>query len=193
MAVTARNLIQGPMDIYVGTFDGTTVREPLLAAVNSTPQASAWSDAGGTDGGAQLLFNQSFSVMTVDQLIDPVESRLIGRDPQVKTNLAEATLTNLKAALNGGTITTAAGGDTYDADSSTLSTQPNYISVLLHGWAPSSAAGVAKRRMVICRKVLNIDPVTMDQKKDAKTMIPATWRLHYVDGTTKPFRILDEK
>lgn len=193
MAVTARNLIQGPMDVYIGTFDGTTVREPLLAAVNSTPQASAWSDAGGTDGGAQLLFNQSFSVLTVDQLIDPVESRLIGRDVQVKSNLAEATLANLKSALNGGAITTAAGGDTYDASSSSLSTQPNYIAVLLHGWAPSSVAGAAKRRMVICRKVLNIDAVQVDAKKDAKTMIPVTFRLHYVDGTTAPFRIYDEK
>lgn len=193
MAVTARNLIQGPLDIYVGTFDGTTDREPLAANVNATPAASAWTDQGGTDGGAQLLFNQTFSEMRVDQAIDVVETRLIGRDPQVTTNLAEATLEALKAALNGGTITTGAGADTYDPDGSTLSTQPNYSAVLLHGWAPAGANGATKRRLWILRKVLNVNAVTMDHKKDAKTLIPVTFRCHFVSIAIKPFRIFDEK
>jgi hypothetical protein len=181
------------MDIYLGTFDGTVVREPALAAVNSTPQASAWTDMGGTKDGAQLALNFKYSEMTVDQVIDVVGTRVTDRDFQVKTKMAELTLNNLQTAFNGGTITTGAGYGYLDPNDGTLATQPAYFSVLLWGYAPSSATGVVKRRMVILRKVLNVESPAIDNKQDAMGLIPVTFRAHWMDATNRPFRIIDEQ
>lgn len=193
MSVTPKNLVQGPMDVYLGTFDGTVSREPALAAVNSTPQASAWTDMGGTKDGAQLLLNLKYSEMSVDQVLDTVGTRVSDRDFQVKTKLAEVTLANLQTAFNGGTITTGAGFGYLDPADGTVATQPLYYSILLWGYAPSSATGVLKRRMVILRKVLNIESPTIDNKKDAMGLIPVTFRAHWMDATNRPFRIIDEQ
>jgi hypothetical protein len=176
MSVTPKNLVQGPMDIFLGTFDGTVTREPAAAAVNSTPQASAWADMGGTKDGAQLNPNFKYSEMSVDQVLDTVGTRVSDRDLQVKTKLAELTLNNLQTAFNGGTITTGAGFATFDPNDGTAATQPAYFSILLWGYAPSSALGVVKRRMVILRKVLNIESPAIDNKKDAMGLIPVTFR-----------------
>lgn len=193
MSVTTKNLVQGPMDVFLGTFDGTVVREPALAAVNSTPQASAWTDQGGTRDGAQLLINMKFSEMSVDQVLDTVGTRVSDRDFQVKTKLAELTIANLQLAMNGGTITTGAGYAALDPLDGTAATQPSYFSMLFWGYAPSSATGVVKRRMVILRKVLNIESWTIDNKKDAMGLIPVTFRAHWMDATNRPFRIVDEQ
>lgn len=193
MSVTPKNLVQGPMDVYLGTFDGTTVREPALAAVNSTPQASAWTDMGGTKDGLQLSAGFKYSEMTVDQVIDVVGTRVSDRDFQVKTKLAELTLNNLQTAFNGGTITTGAGYGYLDPNDGTAATQPAYFSMLFWGYAPSSAAGAVKRRMVILRKVLNIQSPDIDNKKDAMGLIPVTFRAHWMDATNRPFRIIDEQ
>jgi hypothetical protein len=193
MSVTPKNLVQGPMDVFLGTFDGTVVREPTPAAVNSTPQASAWADMGGTKDGCQLNLNLKYSELSVDQVLDTVGTRVSDRDMQVKTKLAEVTLANLQLAWNGGTITTGVGFATLDPLDGTAATQPAYFSMLFWGYAPSSALGVVKRRMVILRKVLNIETTVLDNKKDAMGLVPVTFRAHWMDSTNRPFRIIDEQ
>jgi hypothetical protein len=197
VATTVTNLVQGPATLYIGAFQAV---EPLNGAVNSTPQASAWSDLGGTNDGAEISVNQEYKELEVDQVVDIPGRRLVKRDMSVKTNLAEPTLQNLLYALNdvnGGSLGASGAGFSgyYEPAFTDSATQPTYRALIVHGWAPggSGAGGTtSKRRMVILRKVLSSDNVEFAYKKDTQTMFSVTWSVHYVSSSTAPFKIVDE-
>lgn len=195
MATTVANLVQGPATLYIGTFDGTTTREPTNAAVNAAPAASAWTDLGGTSDGAEISIEQEYKELEVDQVVDIAGRRLVKRDMSVKTNLAEPTLQNLLYSLNDGTIAASGTGfsGTYEPAFTDSATQPTYRALLLHGWAAGAGAGgQSKRRMVHLRKVLATDNVEFAYKKDEQTMFSVTWSIHYVSTSIAPFKIVDE-
>ncbi|GAA1281534.1 hypothetical protein [Saccharothrix xinjiangensis] len=183
MAVTTANLVQGPAELYAGVFGAT---EPGEATVNSTPAASAWSDLGGTDGGARLNVALTYSVLTVDQLVEAAGRRLTNRDCNIATSLAEPTLENVDRMLNGGTSASGSGWKSWAPASESSATQPNYWAVLLHGWAPAG-----NRRMVIGRKVLNIANMESAYTKDGKTLVPVDLATHYVSQSVPSFRVID--
>jgi hypothetical protein len=188
MAVTTTNLTAGPGTLYTGTFGAT---EPTDAEINTTPAATAWRDVGGTSDGVTISVNQEFMALSVDQVIDVVERRRTGRDVQVSTNLAETTLENLAFVLNGGTQATGANFKSYDPDMADSATQPVYFALLFDGWAPY-VANAPKRRRVVARKCINIEGVEVPYKKDAQTLYPVTFGLHYVSSSVKPFRVIDQ-
>jgi hypothetical protein len=179
MSVTVSNLVQGPATLYIAPF-GT--QEP--ADATSVP-ASGWSDLGGTTDGTEITINQEYKELEVDQIVDVPGRRLVKRDMQVKTNMAEPTLQNLRYALNGGAV--ASGGDSYVPANDSSATQPTYMALLIDGF---SAEGTARR--VIVRKVLSIDNVAFAYKKDSQTVYSVTWGAHYVSNVVEPFHIMDE-
>ncbi|MBT2365244.1 hypothetical protein J7E88_07895 [Streptomyces sp. ISL-10] len=198
MPATVANLVQGPATVYIGTFDGTTAREPANAAVNATPAASAWTDIGGTTDGVELSINQEYKELEVDQVVDIPGRRLVKRDMSVKTNLAEPTLQNLLYALNdvnGGSLGASGAGFSgyYEPAFTDSATQPTYRALLLHGWAPGSGSNnQSKRRMVHLRKVLSSDNVEFAYKKEDQTVFSVTWSVHYVSSSIAPFKVVDE-
>lgn len=188
MALTVTNLIQGPARLWTGAFG---VAEPLDTAVGTDPGAG-WTDAGGTQDGVSWEVNQEYSELEVDQIVDVPESRLTKRVETIKTNMAEATLANIKIAFNGGTITVAASNQAYDPTMDTSATQPTYLAVILDGYAPRLAAGTTMRRRVIMRKTLSVESVASSYKKDGQTLIPVTFKAHYVSTSIVPYRIIDQ-
>lgn len=186
MSANVLNLTQGPADLYIGAFGAV---EPLDGAVNSTPATSAWTDMGGTTGGAELTINQEYKELEVDQVVDVPGRRLVKRDMSVKTQLAETTLANLGIVLNGGTVGASGAGFSgyYDPDDASSATQPTYRSLILHGWAPGSG----KRRMVILRRVLSTDNTTLAYSKDGQSVYNVVFSAHYVSSSIKPFHIVD--
>lgn len=190
MSVTVSNLVQGPATLYIGAFQAT---EPLDAAVNATPQASAWTDLGGTVDGAELTIKQEYKELEVDQVVDIPGRRLVKRDLTVKTKLAEPTFANLVYALNDGTTATGTGFSSFVPAFTDSATQPTYRALILHGWAAAAGgSGQSKRRMVILRRVLSSDDVEMSYMKDKQTLLTVTWSVHYVSSSVAPFKILDE-
>lgn len=188
----AYQVLMGAGTLYTGDYSLTGANEPLLAAVNTTPQASAWADAGYTNDGITVTWNQEFAEMEVDQVADLIGRKMVKRDVQVKANLAEATLENLVMALNSGTVTTGSGYKYFDPEYDGDELQPGYKALIFDGYAPASAAGVTKRRRLICRKVLSIENVETAYKKGDMTLIPVTFGCHYVSTTLAPYRIIDE-
>jgi hypothetical protein len=183
MAVTVSNLTQGPGTLYTGAFDAD---EPLDSAVNATPAASAWTDLGGTMDGSKLIIKQEYKALEVDQIVDNPGSRLIKRETKIETNMAEPTLENLALALNDGTISTGSGWEAYEPDATDSATQPTYTALILHGWIGTA------RRMVILRKVLSVEGVEPEYKKDGQSVLKVTFEAHYVSASVRPFRIIDE-
>lgn len=188
----AYQVLQGAGRLYIGVFSATGANEPSLSAINSAPQASAWTYAGFTSDGITINIDQSFSEMQVDQLADRVGTKLLTRALTLQANLAEATLANLSLGFNGGTITTAAGYSYYEPVYDGTELQPTYIAALFDGYAPSSPAGVSKRRRIILRKALSTESIESAYKKDSLTLVPVTFTSHYVSDTVAPFRIIDE-
>jgi hypothetical protein len=186
MTVTATNLTMGPGTLYVGVYGVSA--EPADSAVNSAPAASAWTDAGGTDGGIKLMVDQKYAELTCDQIVDVVGRRLTSRDFSLETSLAEPTLANLQMAINGGTSSTGAGYSALDPLNATSATQPNYFPAIMDGFAP----GNAFRRRVIVRKGLNTAKVESAYSKDKQTFIPVEIHAHYVSSGTTPFHVVDQ-
>ena len=184
MSVNASNLIMGPATLYAGTFG---VTEPTDANINTTPGAG-WTDVGGTMGGVKLTINQTYTELTVDQIVDTVGRRLTARDVQVATQFAEPTLDNLASALNGGSVVTGTTPvlKTYDPANAISATQPGYGAVLFDGWGPSQF-----RRRVIVRKVLSMSSVDVEYTKSGQTVIPITFGAHYVSAAIPLFHIVD--
>lgn len=188
----AYQVLQGAGRMYTGLFSATGANEPALSAINSQPQGSAWTYTGFTSDGLTITVDQSFSEMRVDQLADRVGTKLTERQLSIQANLAEATLANLVLGMNGGTVTTAASYSYYEPVYDGSELQPIYIAVLFDGYAPSSPAGVTKRRRIILRKAISTENIESSYKKDSLTLVPVTFTSHYVSDAVAPFRIVDE-
>jgi len=183
MAVTTTNFIQGPATIYTGAFG---VAEPVDTAV-ATPPSTGWTDSGGTQDGLKMTFDQKYSAMECDQIVDNPGSRLVERTTTAETNMAEATLENLKVALNGGTITTGTGFKKYEPAYATSATQPTYSALCIDGYAP----GLSFARRVIVRKVLNTDKVEYAYTKDKQSVWSVKFESHFVSTSIAPFIVVD--
>lgn len=183
MAVTATNLIMGPATLYTATFGAV---EPLDTAIAADPDSLVWTDVGGTSDGVNIVLNNDYTELTVDQIVDRVGSRLTKRTMTIQTNMAETTLENFKVALNGGTIATGAGYKSLEPNFATSATQPVYIALLLDGFAPGQT-----RRRVIVRRALSTANVEVAYKKDAQTMFAVTFTAHYVSASIAPFKVID--
>jgi hypothetical protein len=176
MPVTSTNLIQGPATLYVGTFG---LAEPLT--VSAAP-AAGWIDVGGTSGGVELNISSEYANLTVDQIIDIIESRRTGREVTVKTSLAEATLDNLARAIGNA----APAANVLNLDDNAAAFKPPYSAILIDGIAPGGF-----RRRIVVRKTIPTDAVGMSYKKDDQTLLPVTWRLHWVSSSITPLKIED--
>lgn len=176
MPVTSTNLIQGPATVYVAPF-GTA--DPATIA---TVPAAAWVDVGGTKGGLELNVSSEFATLTVDQIVDIIESRRTGREVTVKTTMAEATLQNIANAI----ANAAPVANVLELDDGFAAFKPAYSAILIDGIAP----GGFKRRIIV-RKTLPTDAVGIGYKKDDQTVVPVTWKLHWVSTTTKALKIED--
>ena len=176
MPVTSTNLIQGPATVYVAPF-GTA--EP--ATIATTP-AAEWVDVGGTKGGLELNVSSEFATLTVDQIVDIIESRRTGREVTVKTTLAEATLQNIAQAI----ANAAPVANVLELDDGLAAFKPAYSAILIDGIAPGGY-----RRRIIVRKTLPTDAVGIGYKKDDQTVVPVTWKLHWVSTVIKALKIED--
>jgi hypothetical protein len=177
MATTVANLVQGPATLWIGAFGATEPADAVAAP------AVAWTDAGATKDGVNLAIEQEYAELEVDQLADIPGQRLIKRTITVETNLAENTLANLKAVLNGGTVATT----TYTPGTGVVSgAEPTYSALIIDGVGPSG-----KNRRIFVRKVLSTDSVEFSYAKDDQSVFSVTFTAHYVSGTVDPFKIID--
>lgn len=178
MAVTSTNLIQGPATIYGAVFGAT---EPATVA---TAPGAGWTDLGGTKEGITLNIEQTFSDLTVDQIIDVIARKRTGRNINVSTSLAEPTLVNLATAI--GNSAPASNVLELDNGDAAAAFSPVYGAILFDGIAPGGF-----RRRVIVRKTLQTGNIALAYQKDGQTVIPTTFSLHWVSTSIKPLKIED--
>lgn len=183
MGVTTSNLLMGPATLFTGLVGAT---EP---ASNATALGTPWTDAGGTQGGATLTISQNYAPMEVDQLGMAAGARRTKVGVKVATNLAEATLANLRVALNAGpdpAVSPALPATFYEIDAEIGNTDPLYQAVCLQGIKP----GGGPRRIFI-RRTLSTEDIGIPFQKDGMTLVPVTFDAYYVSSSVKAARIDD--
>lgn len=186
---SASNIIAGAATLYRADFGAT---EPADTAV-ATPLDDPWVSLGGTDDGVTLTVAHDWFEARMDQTIDVPERRKTSRTITVATNLVEGTLENYLLAISqaastietGGTGATAWRGVDLEGDDS--GDVPDYSAIILQGRAPGG-----KRRLFLCRKVLQTEDVESAYKKDDQWLIPVTFSLHWVSSTIRPMRIVED-
>ena len=112
----------------------------------------------------------------------PVGSRKTEQGVKITTSMAEATLANLRLALN--QAVSAATFLELDADISNA--DPLYQAVCLEGQRP----GGGPRRYFL-RRTLSTENIGIPFQKDGMTLVPITLTAYYVSSVVKAARIDD--
>jgi hypothetical protein len=178
----------GPATVYLGAYGAL---EPTDANVNSTPAASAWTEAGLTDGGVTLTITPKFTDFSADQIVDVPGSRLTSRTIEVSTTMAEATLANLAAAMNSTVGASGANFGTFEPNYGQFASQLPYAALIMDGWAPGPI-NTNYRRRIILRKTLQTSKIDLGYAKDKQVGIPVVWQAFFVSNTTSLLHIADQ-
>jgi len=174
--VSVIDMIMGPATLYAGVFGSTEPADAVAAP------AVAFTDVGGPLDGVKVKISQEYKNMEVDQLVDIPESRLIKRLFTVETNMAEATLANLKLSLNGGLLATGS----FEPEQVDSGTRPNYSALILDG-----AGQGGFRRRFIGRKMLSTDGTEFAYEKDGQKVFKVVFTGHFVSTAIRPFRVVN--
>jgi hypothetical protein len=144
----------------------------------------AWLQLGATAEGSTFSYETSVEPMTVAELFDPVKYATTGRTGSLSFALAEWSLTNMKRALNGGTITTTGTGAT-SVNSYVLPTPGQEVRAML-GWESSDATV----RVIILQALSSGTIETAFQKAPDFARIPFTFNMEIPSGGTQPFKLI---
>lgn len=192
MTINVLNICQGPADLYVAPA-GTA--EPLdsAATIAGGPPGGGWVGVGGTDGGITFELDDNYDDMTVTQLPLAIGARRTAQSITVRTQMKEATLTNLSNALNSLAVSTASSGyTTVDPTGLLVVTQPVYSALIFDAWAPQLAGGGQARRRVIVRKVLAKPKLTLYAEHEKAQMYDVVWQAYYVNASIRPWHWIDQ-
>lgn len=178
--ITSAKLMVGPGKLRwapVGTDDSQII-------ASAVPDFTGWEDVGLTDGGLGMSIAKNYANHTVDQTPDWVASTITERHFTIQTSVVESSdLAKLSLVNNGGvTASPNASWQKYEPLTDLIATQETYIAVCAEG---KNLAG--KPVIIVVRKVLNVDSIAFDMKKDAKTMYGLSFAGHFVSDTTAPF------
>ncbi len=143
-------------------------------AVNETPDSSDWTELGETDDGVKITKSDEYEKLTTDQRTGAVKAVRTEETLVVETNLAQATLENLAAALGGATVTDTAPTSTTIGTRSMglhLGGDVNEYAFLFRANSPY---GDYLAQFYIPRGFFSGE-VGMEYKKDDKVLIPVTF------------------
>lgn len=188
------NALMGPADIYAGAL-GVITAAPADALINAAPQVSAWTDLGGTNGGATFASDPKLTELMFDQVVDVVDERLTGRTITVTVALAENTLANLATSLNCALETAGSNYQGFKPVYDSTATQIQKISLLLDGFAPPITGGTpiaTPRRRLYLPRVQQVGKIESVYAKDKQQLFSCTFKAYYVSKTVPPYRWVDQ-
>jgi len=194
IAVNAANLVLGPATLYVAPFGSTEPADSTVTPTGyNTPPSAPWVDAGGTEGGVTFEVDNTYTDLTVDQIVMNVGARLTEMKMMVTAKLSEITYANLQSALNNiGTTGSGTGYQTLDIPVGSTATQPTYAAVMIYGWAPFLNTGAPALRRVIVRKVLSQVKAQLVYDKKTQESLDCTFNAYYVSSSINPVHIVDQ-
>jgi hypothetical protein len=189
--VNEANFVLGPAQLYVAPFGTSEPTNPYDAP------SVTWVNVGGTDGGVSIEFDQTVTDLQCDQVLLPVGGRVTAESVIVTASLSEITLANIIASLAGAAAVVTATGvsgnkSTLTPVTTTAATQPNYVALLIDGWAPRGASsGNVENRRLIIRKTLPQPKTQLMFDKKTQQAIATTFNAYFVSSSVAPWVIMD--
>ena len=170
---TVENISLGPGTLYVAQV-GSSEPADVTAA-----WAAAWKQIGYTTEGTEVSIELSRDPVEVAEEIDPVLYATTSRSTKVAFAMVEVTARNLNIALNGGTISTAAGVTSFEPP------EPGTEGSLALGWESEDG-----EERWIFRKCSQSGTVSIGRRKGAdKSSIPVEMQVEKVTGQAA-FKVL---
>jgi hypothetical protein len=180
-AITAPNLLVDPGYLFWAPLGTTGPTNTVAGSKFTDAWPVGWLQLGATVEGSTLSYEINVEAITVAELFDPVSYRTTARTGTFTFALAEWSLTNLKRAMNGGTITPSGTGAT------TMNTYvmpvPGAEVRAMVGWESSDATV----RVVVLQALSSGTIETAFQKAPDFARIPVTWNMEIPSGGTQPF------
>lgn len=167
--VGAGNLyIASPSDSYFATFEGI---------VRTTLQTNG-SHMGATMDGVNVQYEPDYTDIEVDQLKDAALIYQNGYKVTVNTNVAEATLANLKVAWGMPDASLEpAGGGKQKLNLPIPADDPVERKLIVYGKSPAATASLIKYRKYFCRRAISVDASSHALKRGEATMFPVSFRV----------------
>ena len=182
-AVVTPNLLVDPGWLFWAPPLSTLPSNTVVGSVFTDAWPVAWLPLGATVEGSTLTYETEVEAMSVAELFDPIKYATTGRTGSFAMALASYTLTNLKRALNGGTIAVT-GATTTTMSSYTLPT-PGAETRSMIGWESSDSTV----RVVVLQALSSGSIEMAFQKAPDFANIPTTWNMEIPAGGTQPFNI----
>jgi hypothetical protein len=181
-AVAVPNLLVDPGWLFWAPIGTAIPTHTAAASKFSDAWAAAWLPLGATAEGSTFQYEVEVEAMSVAELFDPIKYATVARSGNLSFALADWTLTNLKRALNGGTITTTGTGAT-SVNALDLPAPGAEVRAML-GWESADSTV----RMVIYQALSSGTIESVFQKAPDFAQIPCTFNFEMPPGGTQPFK-----
>ncbi len=180
------NVLVGAAKVYIAA-GGTALpanvsTESISTTLAATAAgATAWRYVGDTTDGVEIAFDRTTTEFEVDQYKSPVSYLTTGLTVSVNTNLAAATLDNLKLAWGYGPSAVAVPAGT--AGSLNIGEQDDIFcnAICVVGKAPRPATGVSAtqsvERVYYAKYSTQLDASSFSYTKDGMTVFPVSLRV----------------
>jgi hypothetical protein len=180
-AVTTPNLLVDPGWLFWAPAGSTLPSNTVVGSVFTDSWPVAWLPLGATVDGSDLSYQINVAPMAVAELFDPVKYATTDRAGSLTFALADWTMTNLKRAMNGGTVTVT-GTTTTTMSAYTLPTPGQEVRAML-GWESSK-----NDVRVVVLQAISSGTIDLAFKKAPNfSSIPCTWNMELPAGASQPF------
>lgn len=140
-----------------------------------------WLSLGATEDGSTFSYTTTVEPISVAEFFDPIQYATTGREGSFAFNLADYTLTNVKRAFNGGTLTVVSGTGATTLNKFEPPTPGTEVRAMI-GW--ESLDGTLR---LICRQTINSGQISSAfQKPPTVAVIPCTFNLEK-PSSAQPF------
>lgn len=170
-------LALGPGQLFIAS---TGTPEPTDLTTAWAAVSANWVMLGYTNEASEFRYQPATDDVEVAEELDPISTQTTGRTSMLSFALAQMTATNLKRAMNGGTITTGAGIVTFEPPD--LGTE---VRVML-GWEAEDST-----ERWVYRQCYQQGDITITRGKGAvKALIPVEFRLEKPTTGLKLFKAI---
>lgn len=182
-AVVTPNILTDPGFLFGAPIGSTLPTNTVAGGVFTDSWPVAWLPLGATAEGSTLGYQTTVEPISVAEFFDPVKYATTARSGSLSFALASFVLTNLKRALNGGTITSTGTGAT-TLNSYTLPTPGQEVRSMV-GWESSDSTV----RVVVLQALSSGNVEMQFAKAPNFARIPFEWSMELPAGGTQPFNI----
>ncbi len=177
------NILTDPGYLFWAPLGSSEPTNTVAASKFTDAWPVAWIPLGATEDGSTFSYSSNVEAIHVAEFFDPIKYATTERSGSFAFNLADYTLSNLKRAMNGGTLTVVSGTGATALNSFTPPSPGNEVRAMI-GW--ESLDGTMR---IVCYQTLQGGNVEMAFKKaPAIALIPTEFNFE-VPSSGTPFKM----